>query len=514
MIILIDKLFKSDLVGKPSRLYKITSIIIVVAIWILVTMLYYYSLPIDTISASENFIYDKAEIGFNEYSRQTIGYINIFHSFSKEQPQIVVYTDNEKVLSSEIDKKANDIFNEIGIGSAEYNNGVLIYLTVNPEINIRIEVGYGLEDVINDAKAGMLLDDNIKKVNDFKPLTDFDNTELESLVLYIFKDINIIINEKYGITPILPDIQPIIYDNRDKDAFIYPLVILSIIIYMRCLKYRYVYKLIFYPFIILSVVLILADFLLYYIIGIVTIFGSPIVNSDTMSTLIAVLFFIYPVLFNIVLYTTSTDKALLDKDNDKVDKEVNDINNDSAGIMLNAANTSNTTMPYAKALLKELFIPPKNKSYFQNLPHRFLLNYSIIFALLYITIFYIMDIYGYNIFIILLLLIILAISIFLFIKIKSCRVPISYALYLSLIAAPTYRYNQDYRDIMDVLLVIMFFVNIISGFRYYRIGSDGSGFRSRRRGSFTGGGRSGGFSSSRGGSFRGGGRSGGGGARR
>lgn len=97
---------------------------------------------------------------------------------------------------------------------------------------------------------------------------------------------------------------------------------------------------------------------------------------------------------------------------------------------------------------------------------------------------------------------------------KSCRVPISYALYLSLYFAPTDRYNQDYIDIMGVLIVIMFFVNLFSRFGAYSIGSKGNGFRGRRSGSFTGGGRSGGFSGWRGGSFRGGGRSGGGGARR
>ena len=514
MFALIDKLFKSDLVAEPSIFYKITSIIIVVAIWGLSITLYYYTLPIDTKSASEYFIYDKAELGFGESSRTFIGYTNTHFSFSKEQPQIVIYTDDNRVLESEVDKKANDIFNEIGIGSAEYNSGVLIYVNINPDTKLRVEVGYGLEDVINDAKVGAIIDDNVKEVNDKKPLKYFSRDELALLSLNIFKDIDDIIKEKYNIK--FPDryATSLIHHYENKDKHILILIIVSILLYIRCLKYRYVYKLIFYPFIILDVVFLLAEYLLYYIFGIVDIFGNPIFNSHTFLALISTLFFIYPFLINITFYTTRTDKALLDKDNNKDDKEVNDINSNSAGIMINAVNHSNTTMPYAKALLKELFIPPKNKSYFQNLPHRFFLNYTIIFFIIYMAISYIMDKYGYNNFIILLLLIILAISIFLFIKIKSCRVPISYALYLSLFFAPTDRYNQDYIDIMGVLIVIMIFVNLFSGFGAYSIGSKGNGFRGRRSGSFTGGGRSGGFSSSRGGSFRGGGRSGGGGARR
>ena len=92
------------------------------------------------------------------------------------------------------------------------------------------------------------------------------------------------------------------------------------------------YKLIFYPFIILDVVFLLAEYLLYYIFGIVDIFGNPIFNSHTFLALISILFFIYPFLINITFYTTSTDKALLDKDNNKDDKEVNDINSNSFSI--------------------------------------------------------------------------------------------------------------------------------------------------------------------------------------
>lgn len=48
---------------------------------------------------------------------------------------------------------AVDLFKQLGIGSKKDNRGVLLLLAPN-ERKYRIEVGYGLEPVINDARAG------------------------------------------------------------------------------------------------------------------------------------------------------------------------------------------------------------------------------------------------------------------------------------------------------------------------------------------------------------------------
>jgi len=53
----------------------------------------------------------------------------------------------------EIEEYANQVFRANGIGQKENNNGILIVVAIFDRM-WRIEVGYGLEGLINDAKAG------------------------------------------------------------------------------------------------------------------------------------------------------------------------------------------------------------------------------------------------------------------------------------------------------------------------------------------------------------------------
>ena len=71
--------------------------------------------------------------------------------------QIVVATVSS-LEGQDIDSYANSLFRAWGIGHQEKNNGLLILLAPN-ERQIRVEVGYGLEGRVNDAKAGRLIDE-------------------------------------------------------------------------------------------------------------------------------------------------------------------------------------------------------------------------------------------------------------------------------------------------------------------------------------------------------------------
>jgi uncharacterized protein len=70
----------------------------------------------------------------------------------KTGAQIAVVTVNSLEGRSKEDYTA-DLFKQLGVGSKQENRGVLL-LVAPKERQYRIEVGYGLEPVINDARAG------------------------------------------------------------------------------------------------------------------------------------------------------------------------------------------------------------------------------------------------------------------------------------------------------------------------------------------------------------------------
>ena len=75
----------------------------------------------------------------------------------KTKAQIVVVTVNS-LDGEDVDSYANNLFRDFKIGDAEENNGLLILFSKNDR-KIRVEVGYGLEGTLNDAKVGRMIDD-------------------------------------------------------------------------------------------------------------------------------------------------------------------------------------------------------------------------------------------------------------------------------------------------------------------------------------------------------------------
>ncbi|RFU70543.1 TPM domain-containing protein [Peribacillus saganii] len=75
----------------------------------------------------------------------------------KTSNQVAVLTV-ETTGGAEIQEFANEAFRTYGIGQSEKDNGVMLVLAMK-EKKIWIEVGYGLEGVIPDGRAGRILDE-------------------------------------------------------------------------------------------------------------------------------------------------------------------------------------------------------------------------------------------------------------------------------------------------------------------------------------------------------------------
>ena len=104
---------------------------------------------------SEFYVNDYANVLSKETEEEIVDYSKSL--YEKTSAQIVVVTV-DTVGDSDIESYATDLFRSFGIGDKDKNNGLLILLAVNDRKS-RIEVGYGLEEVLNDSKTGRFQDD-------------------------------------------------------------------------------------------------------------------------------------------------------------------------------------------------------------------------------------------------------------------------------------------------------------------------------------------------------------------
>lgn len=110
--------------------------------------------------------------------------------------QIAVVTVNS-LDGYSIEEYATDLFRKWGIGNKDKNNGVLLLLNkeniqANKPGRVRIEVGYGLEGAINDAKAGRILDDFV--------LPGIQKGDLSSGVYQAYQVLAGEVAKEYGVT--------------------------------------------------------------------------------------------------------------------------------------------------------------------------------------------------------------------------------------------------------------------------------------------------------------------------
>lgn len=106
------------------------------------------------VPTNEFFVNDFASILTleDQYKMQDLGE-SLYHQTTA---QAVVVTVND-MDGKDIDSFALNLARDWGIGDKEKNNGVLLILALS-ERKVKIEVGYGLEGALTDAKCGRILD--------------------------------------------------------------------------------------------------------------------------------------------------------------------------------------------------------------------------------------------------------------------------------------------------------------------------------------------------------------------
>ena len=147
-----------------------------------------------------------------------------FEVEQKTDAQIGVVT--VKSLEGEpIEDYAVDLYKHLGIGSKKDNRGVLV-LVAPPERRYRVEVGYGLEPVINDARAG----DVGRSMVPFLRQNNYNDailTAVNQVAQMIAADRGVTLN---GV--VAPRAQP---ENSGIPFWVIPLIIFGIFIVLRLL---------------------------------------------------------------------------------------------------------------------------------------------------------------------------------------------------------------------------------------------------------------------------------------
>lgn len=110
-----------------------------------------------TFPEPRGYVNDYANI-LNEETTRTLE--NKLDAFSQSTTNQIVVVTVSDLQESTIEDYAVRLFERWKIGAKERDNGVLL-LVAHQERSVRIEVGYGLEPVINDAKAGRIIRDII-----------------------------------------------------------------------------------------------------------------------------------------------------------------------------------------------------------------------------------------------------------------------------------------------------------------------------------------------------------------
>ena len=401
--------FKVDDASFTEKGFKTSFLVLLFLITVLFSLYkagkYYYDiyyLPIDAEMAVEDyFIQDKAEILKSSYHAgfpQISAAVNLHFNSIKEKPQIVTIVEPDLPENETEESRANKLFNEIGIGSAEYNNGVLIYVNGIHDFSFKIEVGYGLEDVITDSKAGMILDNAFSQIGGKENLS-YDN--INKVLVYIFTDIANIIAEKYNVN-ISQDLKQQSFSNikyyeplDNLGLFLkYYIITACCILMLLVFSKRYVAMIIFFPALVITLI-------------------ELILNTGVF--VVAAIIFI-PVVLAIYMSDSDTEP---DKENKKKNKKNEDTQIDSTvqqnqedklnhenisqdNILLENSETANNvqennvtedsdkdnTKKSSKNLLTLTFIPQKNKFDFSNMPYQFVLFYSSLFFIVSLYVMY------------------------------------------------------------------------------------------------------------------------------
>lgn len=174
------------------------------------------------------FISDNANI-LNQAIKDKVYYLNKQLAASTNGTQLEVITINHLPEGETIESYANKLFNQLGIGNKKENNGILYLISVGDR-KFHLEVGYGLESLLPDAKV-----DDI--INNRQVVDDFKNDKYSQGVDRVLDKVFPIINSK---TALVDAMIANLHDEKQQKQFNYlSAIFISFILCLLSLLFIY-----------------------------------------------------------------------------------------------------------------------------------------------------------------------------------------------------------------------------------------------------------------------------------
>lgn len=139
---------------------------------------------------SNVYVYDDDNL-FDESTERQINSM-LIELEKKTDAEFVVNTV-QSLLGKEIEDYSIKVANELGIGKKDKDNGVLLLIS-RSDTRVRLEIGKGLEGVLNDAKCGRILDKYFVPYRDNDEYSEATKLTVQAVINEIAKDAGVLID--------------------------------------------------------------------------------------------------------------------------------------------------------------------------------------------------------------------------------------------------------------------------------------------------------------------------------
>lgn len=160
-----------------------------------------YGLEIPKAPTEDIYVHDYASILSEEVKDDMLRMSSVLKETTSAELVVVTVPSMD---GRPVEEYALNLFRQWGIGSEDQRNGVLL-LVAREDREARIEVGYGFEGAINDAKAGAILDKMIAyfQIDDYdKGIATAYSLLLNEILVEYDVDADVIFEGAKAITPV------------------------------------------------------------------------------------------------------------------------------------------------------------------------------------------------------------------------------------------------------------------------------------------------------------------------